>query len=118
MEEARYLAGIFDVRGFVRYDYGKGYHYSINFNFTEHDKKLWENIKKVFDKFFVTKIYKTRRIKGAKEYQLYLGGKKQVYNFLKMILPYTQRKEEVEKYIYLLERKGYNGVLEKEETIL
>ena len=108
-EEISYLAGIFDLRGYVRYDYGRYYSYAIFFNFTEKDKELWKGIKKILDKVVVCRIYRSKKRK--KELQLYIGSKKQVLNFLKLILPFSQRKDEISLIIKILETRGYKGVL-------
>ena len=107
MKEIVYIAGVFDARGFVRYEYGTTYKYAVHFNFTKKDKKLWLKIKNLLSKFFVCKIYKTRK----NEYQLYIGGKKQTFNFLKSVLPYSFRKKEISLILNLLEKRGYKKAI-------
>ncbi len=107
VEKLSYIAGIFDIRGFVRYDYGKNYQYAVSFNFTESEKAIWEEIGKDLKEFCHFKIYKAKRKKGKqREYQLYISGKKNVYNFLMKILPYSKRKKEIHLYLWLLRTKG------------
>ena len=111
MKDWIYLAGVFDARGFVKFTYGSTYSYAVFFNFTEDNKKTWESIRKIVSKYFPCRIYRIKRSKGKKEYQLWIGSKKSVYEFLKAILPYSNRKEEIATYLKLLEEKGYKKKL-------
>jgi len=103
----KYLAGIFDTRGFLRFDYGRSYSYQITFNFTEREKNLWIEIKKEMESICVPKIYKLKRKKGRlQEYQLCISGKKNTYNFLIKILPFSKRKEEILTMLKVLTERG------------
>lgn len=97
-----YLAAVFDVRGFVRIN-PKTYHYAVYFNFYDSEKELWENIKKAIDLFVPSKIYRSRKRK--KEYQLYIGGKRNVYKFLSLVYDFSNRKRELKKVIDVLAEK-------------
>lgn len=99
---AKYLAGVFDVRGFIGLR-PETYHYYIFFNFTEKELKLWEKIKKDIENFAWVKIYRLRR---GNEYQLYIGRKNNIRKFLQTILPFSKRKEEIITFLKILER-GY-----------
>jgi hypothetical protein len=106
MNVLSYLAGVFDTRGFIQYTYGTSYKYAVFFNFTENEKEVWYKIKMLIDNYTIAKIYKMRRKKRQKEYMLYIGGKKNVVNFLVKILPYSNRKEEISMYIKFLRERG------------
>ena len=51
-------------------------------------------------------LLKTSRKKGQQEYQLWIGGKKNVRDFLMKILPYSNRANEIAMYIKFLEERG------------
>lgn len=106
MEEKNiiYIAGIFDVRGFVNFRM-KSYHYFIQFNFYEKEKNLWEKIIDILSKYFDIKVYQSK--KRPKEYQIYIGKKHSVAYFLKTILPYSNRKKEIMAYLKFLEKGRY-----------
>jgi len=106
MDELSYLAGVFDTRGFIKYTYGDTYSYAVFFNFTENEKDVWEKIKKIIDKYAIARVYKMSRKKGQQEYQLWIGGKKNVRDFLMKILPYSNRANEIAMYIKFLEERG------------
>jgi len=106
-----YIAGIFDVRGFLKYDYGNTYSYQVFFNFTEREKDLWLKIKEEMESICVPKIYKMKRKKGRQqEYQLCISGKRNAYNFLVNILPFSKRKEEIALMIKVLTERGRKKV--------
>jgi hypothetical protein len=102
--DLNYLAGIFDVRGFINFR-PETYHYYITFNFYENEKNLWKEIAKVLKNLVPIKIYRYKKRK--KEYQIYIGGKRNVWIFLNKILPFSLRKNEIATIIDLLEKKGY-----------
>jgi DNA-binding transcriptional regulator WhiA len=97
-----YLAGVFDARGFIRFQ-PENYHYSVFFNFTEKDSEIWKEIQKIVEEFAISKIYKSKKRK--KEYQLYIGKKKNIKNFLMAVLPYSKRKEEILAMLKIIERR-------------
>jgi len=97
-----YLAGIFDVRGFIKLRLKK-YQYAVFFNFTKNELEIWKKIKEIMDLFTIAKIYKSK--KRIKEYQLYIGNKKNIKNFLAAILPYSIRKNEILMMLKVIERK-------------
>lgn len=96
-----YLAGIFDVRGFINYR-PENYVINISFNFYSTEKKLWNDIKNILEEFINVKIYQSKIRK--KEFQLYIGKKNNVYTFLYTIFPYSLRKDEISTILSKLKK--------------
>lgn len=103
-----YIAGVFDVKGFIVITDPKRGKYFVQMNFTDRQKEIFEKVAEMLLELGIdVKIYKARRLKGnLQEYQLYISKKLNVYKFLENILPYSLRKEEIKEAMYTLETQG------------
>jgi hypothetical protein len=98
-----YLAGVFDVRGFIKL-HKPTYHYAIYFNVYQTEIKLWKKIMNIIKSLPChCKLYHSNK---RKEYQLWIGRKNNIMFFIEMILPYSNRKKElIEFYDFLKSRR-------------
>jgi len=96
-EEDIYLAGFFDSRGFLKFD-KEHCCYAVFFNISEQKLLLLKEVKTMIG---FGKIYGVRpKIKGRqKEYSLWIGGKDKSLAFLRRILPYSKRSNEIMEFI-------------------
>ena len=96
-----YLAGVFDVRGFININLNpdeKGRtKFNVYFNYTDTDSHIFEQIQEMLQKEGIkSSIYKVRRKKGKKkEYLLYITNRHDSVKFLKRILPYSLSKTKI-----------------------
>jgi len=103
-----YIAGVFDIKGFFIITDTKRGKYAVCMNFTDRQKEIFEKVVDMLIELGIdAKIYKARRLKGnLREYQVYISKKLNVYKFLESILPYSNRKEEIEEVMHILETQG------------
>ena len=95
-----YLAGIFDVRGFIQVNLTKDKKgrtkFNVYFNFTDKDLKTFLYIHDFLNKHNIkNSIYKASRVRNRQEYQLYITSREGSKRFLENISQYSFRQREI-----------------------
>jgi len=106
-----YLAGVFDMRGFLQVNLVKDSKgrtkFNVFFNFTERDLEIFKCLSNWLNRNGIkNSIYRIRRVKGEKEFQLYITNRRDSISFLEHILYFSLRKEEIVKSLNLIKPKS------------